>query len=1095
MANKSRTDLNDALQFLKVGDIRSAQNALISALKSDPDQATAWYLLSFTLPDTTQKITALRRSLHIKPGFEQAQARLDSLTSTTPVSVYAHPPARSPLEGSLAEIQAEIETENTSSAKDKLQVLLSEHPHDARVWYLVSFVETQHRSQVNALRHALRLDPDLEAARLRLDDLQTGPSAYPSSTTAIPRLTSIPVDIEDSPLTITQKFRSFFSLGRYILRRASVILVTILAGVYLTILIANYNNQIDTGIENQIDGQLRWMRYHGNLLSIPYEEREAIIEEIRLELTEEYGLNLPHYLRNLRWTWNALRFSWGDILYHQVGSLGGWFDDLYSVNKIVLTHLPNTVLVIGTADFIIFSIGIPLALYLATRKQGHWLDRLVAMLSPISSVPSWVHGIILMMIFAIQLKLLPYGGKYDILPAETWLGNALVVAKHMVLPVMAVVLGLFFQLVASWRTYFMIYTEEDYVDLAKAKGLSPKMIERQYILRPTIPYIVTSFGLTLVSFWQMTTALEHIFDWPGIGYLYIRSLPHFWGETMFPGEMSIVICIVVIFAYLLGILVFTLDIIYAWIDPRIRMISENQSVTSPKRHLRRPLRLSFRRKPTPTSLTNKTSSRRTRPSIYTLRIAFANLVRTIKDMMVTSRRILVEVLRFPSAVFGLAIIVIFLVGSAYAVLAMPYMQIGQMWSRESLTGRFYVPRNVPAQWVNWFRIRDLPTTQFASSREGSIQKEIAETEGDIGEIIFTTSIDYPYREFPQELILYIDPIFTQKYPHVTITWTTPDGRVFQPKSPSANAVLTYDFSEYIFPRTYVRDNEHWSKWFVIDDQNQTPEFYVLFADPNANEPTALPGRYQLQVTTTTFEPGTDMELEFVLMGRVYGWAGTDYLRRDLTVPLLWGLPFALGFGLVGSIVTTLIAMILAAAGVWFGGWIDRLIQQLTEINMIFPVLAIGILLYAIYHISLWTILIAIVLLGIFGGPTKAFRAAFLQIREAPYIEAAQAYGATNRRIIFKYMIPRVVPVMIPQLVLLMPSLVFLEATLGIMNVQDPRFPTWGRVLFEALTQNALWGGMEYWVLEPLALLLLTGLAFTLFGFGLERVLNPRLLEK
>jgi peptide/nickel transport system permease protein len=269
----------------------------------------------------------------------------------------------------------------------------------------------------------------------------------------------------------------------------------------------------------------------------------------------------------------------------------------------------------------------------------------------------------------------------------------------------------------------------------------------------------------------------------------------------------------------------------------------------------------------------------------------------------------------------------------------------------------------------------------------------------------------------------------------------------------------------------------------------------LFADPTADEPTALPGTYQLQVTTTTFEPGTDMELEFVLMGRVFGWAGTDYLRRDLVTPLLWGLPFALGFGLVGSILTTLVAMIIAAAGVWFGGWVDRLIQQLTEINMIFPVLAIGILLYAIYHISLWTILIAIVLLGVFGGPTKAFRAAFLQTRDAPYVEAAQAYGATNSRIIIKYMIPRVVPVMIPQLVLLMPSLVFLEATLGIMNVQDPRFPTWGRVLYEALTQNALWGGMEYWVLEPLSLLLLTGLAFALFGFGLERVLNPRLLEK
>ena len=55
--------------------------------------------------------------------------------------------------------------------------------------------------------------------------------------------------------------------------------------------------------------------------------------------------------------------------------------------------------------------------------------------------------------------------------------------------------------------------------------------------------------------------------------------------------------------------------------------------------------------------------------------------------------------------------------------------------------------------------------------------------------------------------------------------------------------------------------------------------------------------------------------------------------------------------------------------------------------------------------------------------------------------------------------------------------------------------TWGRVIYEALNENALWGGHPYWVLEPIALLLLTGLAFSLLGFALERVLNPRLLEK
>ena len=90
------------------------------------------------------------------------------------------------------------------------------------------------------------------------------------------------------------------------------------------------------------------------------------------------------------------------------------------------------------------------------------------------------------------------------------------------------------------------------------------------------------------------------------------------------------------------------------------------------------------------------------------------------------------------------------------------------------------------------------------------------------------------------------------------------------------------------------------------------------------------------------------------------------------------------------------------------------------------------------------------------------------------------------------MVPRIYPVLIPQMVTLIPSLVFLEATLGIFNVFDPRYPTWGRIIYGAIVNNALWSGYHYWVLEPLVLLLLTALGFSLFGFALERILNPRL---
>ena len=204
----------------------------------------------------------------------------------------------------------------------------------------------------------------------------------------------------------------------------------------------------------------------------------------------------------------------------------------------------------------------------------------------------------------------------------------------------------------------------------------------------------------------------------------------------------------------------------------------------------------------------------------------------------------------------------------------------------------------------------------------------------------------------------------------------------------------------------------------------------------STETVAVPGTYNLEIKALGFEPDTEFDAELVVMGQVFGMAGTDFYRRDLVVPLLWGMPFALVIGVAGALLTTIVSMLFAAFGVWFGGWADALVQRITEANMILPVVAIAVLFYAFYGASLWAILAVIVVLNAFGSPTKTFRAAFMQIKDASYIEAAQAYGAPNRRIIFQYMIPRILPVLIPQLVTLIPGFIFLEATLGMFNVKS-----------------------------------------------------------
>ena len=141
---------------------------------------------------------------------------------------------------------------------------------------------------------------------------------------------------------------------------------------------------------------------------------------------------------------------------------------------------------------------------------------------------------------------------------------------------------------------------------------------------------------------------------------------------------------------------------------------------------------------------------------------------------------------------------------------------------------------------------------------------------------------------------------------------------------------------------------------------------------------------------------------------------------------------------------------------------------------------------------MWVILGATIALSIFTGGIKSYRATFMQIKEATYIEAARAYGTKDSRIIFKYLIPRIIPLLLPGLISAVPGFVFLEASLAVLGIGDPVIPTWGKTINEAYANAALYRGWYYWILEPAFLLLVTGLGFAMLGFALDRVFNPRL---
>ena len=435
-----------------------------------------------------------------------------------------------------------------------------------------------------------------------------------------------------------------------------------------------------------------------------------------------------------------------------------------------------------------------------------------------------------------------------------------------------------------------------------------------------------------------------------------------------------------------------------------------------------------------------------------------------------------EILRYPSALIGVVIIGLLVATAIYAVIKIPYRQAIELW-RGGESVWYQNPKFAPPAWYNLFSSKKFAESFSVSTAKGTLSKTVTAGAQDTGSIDIHHSFDFQYDEYPQEMLIYFNTVFAQKQPFVSIVWLTPDGR----------KIRIDDFG--VAQRQTLRFSQDQR---LLQRLKGADPMQALFQDPKTGQ--ILKGTYEVQITGTTFEKGSDINAEFVFQGSVYGLAGTDQERRDLTIPLLWGAPVALIFGLVASLGTLVLTMIIAAVGTWYGGWVDELIQRITEVNLVLPFLSILVMIGTFYSRSLWVILTATVLLSIFTGSIKTYRAIFMQVKESMYIEAARAYGASDLRIIFQYLIPRMIPLLIPAMVSSVPSFIFLEASLAVLGLGDPTLPTWGKMINDADTNGALYKGYYYWIVEPAVLLMVTGFGFAMLGFALDRVFNPRLRD-
>jgi peptide/nickel transport system permease protein len=350
---------------------------------------------------------------------------------------------------------------------------------------------------------------------------------------------------------------TFSRVLRYLLFRSIALFVTVVIGVYLTVLIANMGGYLDTIRKAQIQ-EVVGIEVNADPANkgLPASDLRRLVDERMITEIKRLNLDQPFALRSINYLTDALTLNLGraEFISSDSGSR--------RVQSILVERMPATLLLSATSNLFLFFTAIFVALFLS-RHYGSWLDRVVIALAPTSAMPAWFYGIFLILFFASILHILPFGGMVDAPVPETLPAYIASLLKHMILPVSALVLHSIFIGIYNWRTFFLIYSSEDYVDMAKAKGLTARTIERQYILRPTLPPIVTQFAFTLIYLWQGAIILETVFSWPGLGRLLYQAINLF--------DVPVIVGNTVLIAYLLVTSVFLLDIIYALLDPRVKV--------------------------------------------------------------------------------------------------------------------------------------------------------------------------------------------------------------------------------------------------------------------------------------------------------------------------------------------------------------------------------------------------------------------------------------------------------------------------------------------------------------------------------------------
>jgi len=281
--------------------------------------------------------------------------------------------------------------------------------------------------------------------------------------------------------------------------------------------------------------------------------QDTTMEE-RQKLRAELGLDKPFYVQFVRYLGNAMQ-----------GEFGLSLRQARKVSTLIKERLPATLELATSAALLALFIGIPLGVYTALRRNS-WLSHVLLAGSLIGvSLPTFLIGILLILVFAVQLGWLPSFGRGDTVSFGWWTTGLLTKSglKALILPSITLSLIQMTLIMRLVRSEMLEVLRTDYIKFARARGLTDRAIHFGHALKNTLVPVITIIGLQLGAIIAFAIVTEQVFQWPGMGLLFIQSV--YFADIP---VMAAYLCLIALVFVLINLVV---DLLYYGVDPRLRI--------------------------------------------------------------------------------------------------------------------------------------------------------------------------------------------------------------------------------------------------------------------------------------------------------------------------------------------------------------------------------------------------------------------------------------------------------------------------------------------------------------------------------------------